>query len=153
MIAAWTSLLLLRWVSCAFAQGPIAAPAPAPAPMSFSGQTRPYENNLNPVVPPSSITDNSTDWCQPFKPCNTTGPADAAIESSYEYGLAPGGGSTVRPSSYRYASIVPPPEVDWRQALTPWPVRNQGLCGAHVSSKPGFSYFYFAYQLHPLTTM
>lgn len=123
----WTSLLLLRWGLYAFAQGPISAPAPAP--VSFSGQTRPYEKNLNPVVRPLSVTGNNTDWCQPFKPCNRTGPAEGEIESSYGYGLAPGDGSNVRSSIYRYASIVPPAAVDWRQALTPWPVRDQGACG------------------------
>ncbi len=107
-------------------------PAPAPARAPAAEQTFPYENNLNPVVAPSPATDNGTDWCKPFKPCNRTGRASA--ESSYGYGLAPVGGAiSLRSSAYRYASIVPPAAVDWRQTLQPWPVRDQGQCGTSRS--------------------
>ena len=135
LVYLWASLLLLRWCSHACAQGLTSVPAvaPAPGPVAAAGQLYPYQNNLNPVVQPSAITDNGTDWCKPFKPCNRTGPAEGAIESSYSTGLAPAAGaSSVRASAYRYASIVPPSAVDWRQALTPWPVRNQAACGAHT---------------------
>lgn len=133
LVSLWTSLLLLRWGSPVCAQGQTSAPAPGP--VAAAGQSYPYQNNLKPVVQPSPATDNGTDWCKPFKPCNRTGPAEGAIESSYSTGLAPtAGASSVRASAYRYASIVPPSAVDWRQALTPWPVRNQAACGAHTKS-------------------
>ena len=100
------------------------APVAAPAPEGIV----PYQNNLNTIVPPSPVTDNGTDWCMPFKPCNRT--SGASIESSYSLGLAPVAGvSAPRSSAYRYASINPPSAVDWRRTLTPWPVRNQQSCG------------------------
>ena len=95
-------LVVLRSLACAVAQDVTwdtsTGYAPAFAPAPAAAQFVPYQNNLNPIVAPSTLSDNGTDWCKPFKPCNST--AGASTKSSYNLGLTLTG-SSVQASAFR----------------------------------------------------
>lgn len=95
---------------------------------------------LSGVVTPSNASEDGADWCQPLKPCNETKPDAVRIESGYGLGLL--NKLTDQKTTFQYSNTTPASAVDWRAALTDWPVRDQGSCGKARALVPCICYWH-----------